>query len=291
MKPRKRNHMCRYDWPMLEVKPSSETGGGNGVFAVETLMPGTMIPILGKPMSENSVRKRIEENTFTHGYQYQWIFNKKGVDGHPRENKFQNVGTFGLAIAMMINESSSNKAPSCIFKMDHVVVAKRIAKGQELTLYYGSAYETIRKRLGYTVKCDSGYHYKALENVRYPNSKTRKDNYDELFEIIKVCERNKHKEHKAKSPKTKKNGEHKEHKKHKEHKAKSPKTTKNGEHKEYTSIRLNKNLKIIETIMRGSKRKVASGKWWKCKHCKNQEQAMQNFIRKNSHLCPKESKT
>ena len=64
-------------------------------------------------------------------------------------------------LAMMINEPTRKK-PNCIFKCDHVVVAQPIKEGEELTVYYGNAYDVIRKLKGYNL--DNNRYLEAPHN-------------------------------------------------------------------------------------------------------------------------------
>jgi hypothetical protein len=81
-------------WPQLEVKQSKEKGADQGLFAKVDLLPGTVIPYLGKRTTKRG----------TH------IFN--GLDGNPKILPYKGVGNRGLSIAAMANEPVTKK-PRC----------------------------------------------------------------------------------------------------------------------------------------------------------------------------------
>ncbi len=72
---------------------------------------------------------------------------------------------------MMINEPTNRrKKPNCIFKLNHVVIAEDIKKGEELTLYYGKHYDEMREKKNYTVSkvCSrADLNYPKLENLEF----------------------------------------------------------------------------------------------------------------------------
>jgi len=51
-----------FQWPDIDVRESSIAGAGKGVFAKHRLFVGTMIPIVGKPLTEEQARVRQERN-------------------------------------------------------------------------------------------------------------------------------------------------------------------------------------------------------------------------------------
>ena len=89
-----------YQWDELEVKKSNETGAGNGVFARVNLPVGTMIPILGKQISQAEFNGLEQRHKATHV----WNFYKKNliIDGDPKLNPQ------GLNIALIVNEPSKD---------------------------------------------------------------------------------------------------------------------------------------------------------------------------------------
>jgi hypothetical protein len=164
-----------YVWNDLEIKQSEEAGAGDGVFAARLLPVGTMIPILGKKVD-------LDLHNFTHGWVYR---NKQAVDGNPSIKPYKGVGNNGLSIAMMINEPTKRKI-NCIFKLDHVVVAKPIKQGNELTIDYGREYEPTRESKGYTLD-NNKYRdavYKSFDKLKFPTFKVRDANITHWNNII-----------------------------------------------------------------------------------------------------------
>jgi hypothetical protein len=171
-----------YTWPALAVRQSQQNvGGGLGVFATRKLKPGIMIPILGHRVAQ--------ADGLTHGWVYYGSI-KGAVDGHPSINPYKGVGSFGLSIAMMVNEPTRAK-PNCIFKMDHIVIAEPIRKGEELTVYYGKNYELIRRIKGYTLRNNTYLDepHPKLYDMRYPRSKKRNNNIQQWLDVITERER------------------------------------------------------------------------------------------------------
>ena len=172
--PRKINN-CRYVWDELEVRKSLEKGAGYGVFSTKNLPVGTMIPIIG-----THARKK---ETGTHLYA-----RRDGVkiNGDPNIKPYKKVGTFGLSISMMLNESVKKKF-NCKFRFDYIVVVAPIKKGAELLLYYGDTYS----RVGYDISQNKYIHaeYPFYNNIpahKYP--KNRKAILEMYDEVIYKCE-------------------------------------------------------------------------------------------------------
>jgi hypothetical protein len=137
----------KYVWEGLEVR---KTKHGNGVFASKNLKKGLMIPILGLPLYKQPVKP-----ADTHHWEYQ-NNSLKGVhiDGRPKAKPFhsyQGVGSFGLAVAMMLDESTR---PNCFFKFNYLVVGRTVKAGGQLTTWYGDSYQEIRQREGYKLDAD-----------------------------------------------------------------------------------------------------------------------------------------
>ena len=140
---------CKYEWDDVEVR-DSVLFSGKGVFAKKKIKMGTMFPILGKVVdnfeNENSLHKS------SHG----WIYTDNEiaikVDGHPSIRPFQGVGCFGMAIAMMANEETRERPPTCQFINNCLVATGDIEAGEELTTFYGDAKqgEEPYPRIGYT---------------------------------------------------------------------------------------------------------------------------------------------
>ena len=176
---------CKYEWDELEVKQSEEPGGGLGVFAKVKLTPGTIIPILGKKISEAEFNRLEKSQTATHC----WVFyqqQKKDnfvLNGDPALNKH------GINIAMLINEPSKKK-PTCLFKLNSVVVAENIKVGEELTVWYGRSYEPIREKLGYSL-AGNKHLEKPYENIlkikSWPSKERRWRIVNHWLDVIDKC--------------------------------------------------------------------------------------------------------
>jgi hypothetical protein len=173
---------CKYVWDGLEVKQSKEKGAGLGVFATKALPVGTMIPIIGQH------HPGAAPSALTHAWEY--YGKARGyIDGNPSIKPFKKVGNYGLSIAMMINESTT-KIMTCKFKKDHVVVATRLKAGEELTVYYGPAYEKHRKKHGYTMDKNQHLHreYPSFNELSFPTAPVRTGNIDKWNAVVKACQ-------------------------------------------------------------------------------------------------------
>jgi hypothetical protein len=173
---------CKYIWDEIEIRPS-KCMGGFGVFAKKNLPPGLMIPIVGHIVHNSQLHAR----NISHVWKYSAHSYLKGysIDGHPSRD------TFGLAIAMFINESS-HKRMNCISRIysECVIVAQNIKKDEELTFYYGSRYE----RKGYSVEHNKHLRpiypwYQNTPKDWYPTVKERNILIKELNDIIIGCTR------------------------------------------------------------------------------------------------------
>ena len=124
----------KYHWPNLIIKKSPLHG--LGVFTTDVVEAGLLLPILGFPLSKTDVNNIMKKKG--NGLSHVWIYQSNAypfyaVDGHPKYN--QN----NLHIAMMINEDPKHK-PNCFFKMDFVVITKKLPPNTELTIDYGPHY-------------------------------------------------------------------------------------------------------------------------------------------------------
>ena len=120
-------------WPDLELKVAGKKG--LGVFVARDLPKGTAIPILGEKKEE-----RYCTNRHNIGY---YDRSRPGtgfrgcIDGDPTQYPYKDAGYFGLSIAMMLNEASK---PTCVFReSNYVQLARKVKKGQELTVYLETA--------------------------------------------------------------------------------------------------------------------------------------------------------
>lgn len=170
---------CRFRWPKLAVRPSGVPGAGNGLYAAEDLPAGTAIPILGKTIT----RAKFDEIQFSLQATHLWSNHTHDLilDGTPNYYPHKGVGSGGLAIAMVANEPHGRRAPTCVFKMECLVVAKRLRAGEELTVYYGPDYEPIRQLHGYTLSAAAkrNYLFPELASARRPSAFAAER--DELF--------------------------------------------------------------------------------------------------------------
>ena len=130
----------KYRWRQIEVRQSGSGEKGMGVFATQDLEPGLMIPITGMRIPAHVADGR------THAYARSGT---AAVDGHPGFNSHRGVGSFGLAIALMANEPNQQQDQNCCFRTDYMMTYKWIAKGCELLVDYGDAYESVRRAQGY----------------------------------------------------------------------------------------------------------------------------------------------
>lgn len=106
-----------------------------------------MVPIVGRETrDEGEALRLVRENRFTHGYQRA---DGTYVDGS---------GGGAECVWARANESTRRK-PNCVFKMDCLVTARRIRTGEELFVYYGSAFT----RHGYSVSRN-----RHLERAAFP---------------------------------------------------------------------------------------------------------------------------
>ena len=127
----------RYVWPgmRLGVSACDEGAGTNmGVFATQLLKCGTRFPVLG---FDRTLYKRSRSD-----YSFQMDNNGPCLDGDPRLDPVQGVGTHGLAIAMKINEPPASSAfgPNVICKGGWMVCVRDIQTGQELFTHYAATY-------------------------------------------------------------------------------------------------------------------------------------------------------
>jgi hypothetical protein len=142
LRPTKVKNKCAFVWNDLEVK--RVRGRGKGVFAKKDLPAGTAIPIWGVEVKE------WEENDYeaSHGWARR-IAPRQKLDGHPSVFPHKGIGSFGLSIAMMLNEPSKGR-PNCLFLEDSVVVQTDVHRTEELTVWYGDEYD--REFHGYKLK-------------------------------------------------------------------------------------------------------------------------------------------
>ena len=139
------------------------------MFASVDLTPGTIIPILAKKITQAEFDKLKKSHTAIHIWDYYQSKDNIILNGDPKLN------THGLNISMLINEPSK-KMPNCIFKLNSIVVAMPIKKGEELYVYYGRAYEPVRKKMGYSLEGNKHLeaHYPDMDKIKAWPSKERR---------------------------------------------------------------------------------------------------------------------
>lgn len=134
----------RYKWDDFVVKPSGLTSELTmsardrcdlGVYAARDLAAGVWVPITGRPVGSPAVFPSSRE------YCYQRSAPLQSVDGDPAYYAYGDVGCFGLAIAMMVNEPADAQThANCMYKLDFLVTTADIKKGEQLLVDYGSSY-------------------------------------------------------------------------------------------------------------------------------------------------------
>ena len=133
----------RYVWDDVYVGKSTQAQGGSGLFAKCLLEPGLMFPIGGCRAAPDLAHQ-------SHTYQIQTSEGKVLINGSPDLFPHRGIGSFGLAVAMMANETvAADRAPNCQLYEDFLVVFRRIHKDDELLTYYGPTYEKTRREAGY----------------------------------------------------------------------------------------------------------------------------------------------
>lgn len=144
-------HDGRYVWTEVYVGPSTvaekrtseRERRQHGVFAKCDLEPGLMFPIAGRRADPKS-------SQMFHVYEIKTSSGKVLIDGDPSLHPYRSIGSFGLAVAMMVNEAASPEvSPNCYFDGGYLCVCRRITKNEELLTYYGPQYEGKRKQAGY----------------------------------------------------------------------------------------------------------------------------------------------
>ena len=133
----------KYVWDEVYVGKSTQGHGMQGLFARYYLEPGLMFPICGCRASPNLTHQ-------SHTYEIHTSEEKALINGSPELYPHGGIGSFGLAVAMMANETvTAERAPNCQLYQDYLVVFRRIHKDDELLTYYGSQYEKTRQEAGY----------------------------------------------------------------------------------------------------------------------------------------------
>jgi hypothetical protein len=115
------------------------------VFAAIHLKKGSVIPILGTPLSkeEFDARLKADPSTTSHcwsGYRSGYKFFATCGKPSREERRSCRAGNRGVSIAMLINEPSIGEKANCFFQGGVIVVAQDIAIGTQLLIHYGNEY-------------------------------------------------------------------------------------------------------------------------------------------------------
>ena len=136
-----------FDWPGLEVKIGKRKAG-RALYCKCHLPSEYAIPLVGRDATFQGI-------TTIHDETHRWTYTgTKGpgttaiIDGKPLQGEI--IACRGLAIGLMANEPDYGKSPNCRYHANHLITLRRIRKGEQLTVYYGPGYASIRKALGYS---------------------------------------------------------------------------------------------------------------------------------------------
>jgi hypothetical protein len=141
---------CRFYWKALELKGATRNGNsiGNGVFAKRNLKVGEIVLNLGKEITAEEIDPWSDDRA---SHSIPRGENDGFIDGKPIPENYpvDGVAFFGLSLANQMNEPPADTKPNCVFRFKHVVVMRPVAKGEELTVFYGDGGETPYNRSNY----------------------------------------------------------------------------------------------------------------------------------------------
>ena len=144
-----------YEWQDLMIRPATRKGKniGDGLFAKREIQKSCAIPFVGNVRPKMIFRKDNPLQS-SHQWVYLDIFRREvnaAIDGKP-DRPGVACGR-GLGMAMIANEPRTKNLPNCRLHMNHLITLKTIAKGEELTVYYGDQdiTEITRRAAGYTL--------------------------------------------------------------------------------------------------------------------------------------------
>ena len=152
-----------FEWPGLEVKMGRRKAGW-ALYCKQHLPPDYAIPLVGRDVTQVEIHTIHDE---THRWTHTGLkgqTNTMTIDGKPLPGEL--IACRGLAIGLMANEPDYGKAPNCRYHANHLITTRRIRKGEQLTVYYGPGYASIRKALNYRV--DDEYLLDYCENDTPP---------------------------------------------------------------------------------------------------------------------------
>jgi hypothetical protein len=183
-----------YDWfPFLRVGASLQNNGipvdsaplRVGIFATLDLPENTVIPIVGvKCLTRTSKQLLVHLITLDPGARspsesraHGWTFKDYDINGHPDLYGYGGIGSFGLAVAMTVNESSKG-IPNCFFQDGTLVTRHIIKTGEELTVHPGDRCQTDSENPWTT----------AVQSIvdRCIASRTRSDRYRQVSKPISL---------------------------------------------------------------------------------------------------------
>jgi hypothetical protein len=152
-----------FEWPMVELRQMSY--GGMGVFATKPIFAGATFPHIGTTLREPDGIHPSDSHAWT--YEKVHLPEMAGwrVDGRPTSMfPHKGIGTFGLAMTMLVNEETDEKH-TCVFSANSLMVAVDLEAGDQLTAYYGKDYENIRQKQKYSVSNNKNlqHHYELID--------------------------------------------------------------------------------------------------------------------------------
>jgi hypothetical protein len=116
-----------FEWPKLEVRFVSDAVG-DGVYAKQDIPAGTFVPILGERVRSTYLFDVGDVNV------------NADPEIRPGRGTSARVGFCGLAIVGKMNEPPPGTRANAELVRNYLRIARNIAKGEELTVHYGSSY-------------------------------------------------------------------------------------------------------------------------------------------------------
>jgi hypothetical protein len=131
------------DW--VEVRPAYRNNVqiGMGVFATRRIKVGAFFPHLGRAIDKNTVEKQWSDERASHAIPFLTDRRWKYLDAKPIPENYptpEGVAFFGLSITATVNEPVAGAPPNCAFRFNALVTIQPIARGEELTVFYGDEY-------------------------------------------------------------------------------------------------------------------------------------------------------
>jgi hypothetical protein len=131
------------DW--VEVRPAYRNNVqiGMEVFATRRIKVGAFFPHLGRAIDKNTVEKKWSDERASHAMPFFTDRRWKYLDAKPIPENYptpEGVAFFGLSITATVNEPVAGAPPNCAFRFNALVTIQPIARGEELTVFYGDEY-------------------------------------------------------------------------------------------------------------------------------------------------------